>query len=644
MKNKVLLILLLIFPLLTPGCGNRIPREQFTTKHGAGYLRLKKELLHGWNTWNTYSFLSHVYLPDGLAVNFYLQDSKSKEVLKNTFVWAGAKDKEIIWPGPHAIDGSYTELLLWWKGNAVVVKSASSGNDLVAAIIPADTAKNDGKLIVHPAMLWNRPGEIVRDGNILLARLAGKVIPIYVISEGGNIEINDTVYYNISLKKPVYLSTGSKLSENEISGILGDKYRAMEKEKEKFGASKDAYDAMQTILAWNVIYDPEKDRMITPVSRMWNTGWNGYVLFCWDNYFASYMYSVISRPHALANAIEITDEITENGFIPNFAAAGDIKSRDRSQPPVGSMMVKEIYRAYPEKWFLTEVFDKLLAWNRWWPEHRDDKGLLCWGSDPYIMVPNQKTTYEMNNIQAAKYESGLDNSPMYDGVKFNTVSHRMELADVGLTSLYIADCRALADIALELGKKDIAGELTGRAEKYSVSLRKLWNGDEGIFLNRYTETGELSHRISPTNFYPLIAQVATQAQAEVMMEKNFYNPDKFWGEWILPSIARRDTGYKDNEYWRGRIWAPMNFLVYLGLCNYDLPAASKDLSEKSMKLLMNEWLTKHHVHENYNAETGDGDDVQSSNAYYHWGALSGMIQMISNNQAPKPLTPLNTNR
>jgi hypothetical protein len=88
----------------------------------------------------------------------------------------------------------------------------------------------------------------------------------------------------------------------------------------------------------------------------------------------------------------------------------------------------------------------------------------------------------------------------------------------------------------------------------------------------------------------------------------------------------------------------MNFLVYLGLCNYNLPNARKDLSEKSMKLFMKEWISKHHVHENYNSETGEGDDNHSSDAYYHWGALLGMIQMIQNNQVPKPLTPLTTNK
>jgi putative isomerase len=643
MKNCRLLIIIYVLALSSLACNNQQTTAQFSTKCSEDYIALKKEVLRGWNTWNTYSFLSHVHLPDGLAVNFYLQDRKSNEILRNTFVWAGARDKEIIWPGPHAIDGSYTELLLWWKGNAVIVKTASEGNDFVAAIIPSDTSENRGDLIIQPAMLWNKPGEIVLRGSLLSAKLSGQEIPIFVTSLAGKFEVNDTSYYNISLKKPIYLSTGRQLSDKQISKILLDHYQVLQKGKEKFGASKDAFDVMQTIMAWNVIYDPEKDRMITPVSRMWNTGWGGYVLFCWDNYFASYMYTVVSRRHALANAIEITNEITENGFVPNFAAAGDIKSRDRSQPPVGSLMIKEIYRTYPEKWFLTEVFEKLLAWNRWWPEHRENKGLLCWGSDPYKMLPNQKSSYEMNNIQAARYESGLDNSPMYDGVLFDTITHKMQLADVGLTSLYIADCKALADIALELGKKEIARELTGRAEKYSGSLQKLWNGEEGIFLNQNTANGEFSHRISPTNFYPLIAQAATKDQAEAMFRKNFYNPDKFWGEWIMPSIARSDSGYKDNEYWRGRIWAPMNFLVYLGMCNYDLPDERKDLSEKSTHLLMNEWLSRHHVHENYNAWTGEGDDVQSSNAYYHWGALLGMIQMIQNDQVPKPLSPLNSN-
>ena len=352
------------------------------------------------------------------------------------------------------------------------------------------------------------------------------------------------------------------------------------------------------------------------------------------------MFSMDNKELAFANAIEITNEMTESGFVPNFAATNGLKSRDRSQPPVGSMMVKEIYKKYPEKWFLVEVFDKLLSWNRWWPENRDTDGLLCWGSNPFTPLFGDPTEDVQNEMQGAKFESGLDNSPMFDDATFDTVTHQMRLASAGLTGLYIADCRALAEIAGILGKEKEADELTSRAEKYTTNIQRLWSEEEGIFLNMHTDTKELSKRISPTNFYPLIGKAATQEQAERMVAEHFYNPEEFWGEWIMPSIARNDPAYPDNSYWRGRIWAPMNFLVYLGFRNYDLPDARCDLAEKSAKLLLNEWDANRFIHENYNAETGEGADVRNSDNFYHWGALLGIVKLIQDEILPAPENPL----
>jgi hypothetical protein len=74
----------------------------------------------------------------------------------------------------------------------------------------------------------------------------------------------------------------------------------------------------------------------------------------------------------------------------------------------------------------------------------------------------------------------------------------------------------------------------------------------------------------------------------------------------------------------------MNYLVYLGLRNYDQPAARKALAAKSLALFNKEWLSTGHVHENYNAITGLGDDVTSSDRFYHWGALLGLIDLEEN--------------
>jgi len=49
-----------------------------------------------------------------------------------------------------------------------------------------------------------------------------------------------------------------------------------------------------------------------------------------------------------------------------------------------------------------------------------------------------------------------------------------------------------------------------------------------------------------------------------MIRDHLSNPKEFWGTWVIPSIARDAPAFADQNYWRGRIWEPMNYLVYLG--------------------------------------------------------------------------------
>ena len=107
------------------------------------------------------------------------------------------------------------------------------------------------------------------------------------------------------------------------------------------------------------------------------------------------------------------------------------------------------------------------------------------------------------------------------------------------------------------------------------------------------------------------------------------------GEWVIPSIARNDPAFHDQNYWRGRIWEPMNYLVYLGLLNYQDDAARSAFAQKSYDLFLKEWREKGHVHENYNALIGTGDDVSTSDRFYHWGALLGYVEYLEQNPSQK---------
>jgi hypothetical protein len=609
------------------------------------YEALQKTLATGWNTWNTRSVLSHVLLPHGFAINLGFREYVYRRNLMEALIGRHGAEDEVIHPGPHTYDGTFTELSLRWSGIEVLVQSAKVGDDLVLLVTPASQnpdARRDPLLVIEAGLLWNRSGYVSREDDRLIGNFAGQVLPVYCT---GTPAVDPHIpslnpYLAVPLNATIGISTGVQRSLDVIHELIENEKKRYLQHFVVYGELREVYKAIQTAVAWDTIYEPEKERVVTPVSRLWNIAWGGYVLFEWDTYFAAYLAAAENKALAYANAIEMTREATESGLVPNFATVNGIASRDRSEPPVGALVCREIYRKFRERWFLEEVFPNLLRWNRWWHEHRHLNGLLCWGSDPYEPVSGGPLEREINHRQGAAWESGLDNLPVYDDVPFDPQSHLMLMQDAGLNGLYVADCEALADIASVLGQAEAAQELRERAAAYRSALSTLWDDARGAYLNRRTDTGEFSPRLSPITFYPLLANAPSQVQAERMIQYHFYNSKEFWGEWILPTIARSDPAYAEQDYWRGRIWGPMNFLVYLGLRRYDLLQARRDLAEKSVQLLLKEWLEKGHVHENYDADSGEGCNVHNSDAFYHWGGLLGIIALIEAGYMPAPEQPI----
>ncbi len=607
------------------------------------YAATQQRLARGWNTWSTQSVLSHVLLPEGLTVTVGIHRLGlfTEQFVDIAQPGGTAKDARRISPGLHALDGSYDELTLDWRGLRARIQGAAVGPDLLLLVTPLETPAETPIVDIEVGLLWNRPGGVRRDPDGIMAALPARTVKVF----GTGAEVADlaipaaTPFMSFSLAGKVGASTGKRRTIAEIEEAINGARLRCEAACERRGVRRETLEAIKSVLGWDTIFDPAHGRVITPVSRSWNVGWGGYVLFDWDTFFAGYMAGLFGRDLAYANAVEILNEVTPAGFVPNYSGGRGIKSLDRSQPPVGALVVLDLYRRFHDRWFLEATYPRLLGWNRWWDRNRSVDGYLAWGSDPGNAA-YEKVDESVNTLQGAKYESGLDNSPMYDGAAFDPKTHRMRLADVGLMSLYVADCDALAEIAGQIGRSADARELQGRSASYRLRLATLWSPERGIFLNKNLDTGEFNPRISPTNFYPLIARAATEEQARRMVAEHLANPEEFWGPWVMPASPRNDPAFKDQDYWRGRIWGPMNFLVYLGLRNYDLPGVRAEFAEKSEALLLKDWKAHGHVHENYNALTGEGDDVTSSDPFYHWGGLLGAIRILeAENHPPTPVPP-----
>src|SRR5512135_276510 len=87
-----------------------VPGER--TMRTAEYRALQKHVASGWNTWNTNSVMSHVHLPDGFALTLGLKNTGTGFHYQRDFFQANEtlKRPEKVRLGPHADDGSYTEL------------------------------------------------------------------------------------------------------------------------------------------------------------------------------------------------------------------------------------------------------------------------------------------------------------------------------------------------------------------------------------------------------------------------------------------------------------------------------------------------------------------------------------------------------
>lgn len=589
--------------------------------------KLHNSLWRGWNTWDVRSVSTHVFLPDNAAIRFAAFDAPSRSHMNN-FGWPEAERF-----GPHAVNGSYTCIDLRHAGHRFQIETAAQGEKFVAIVTPI--SKESFYLHVEALLLWGAQGTITaasRKIDINTARGRKHAITTSLPHSAPPGDPSVAPHIAFPMSGPAVICCNSRMNLAQARRFIADRreeyFRTESLTTE--GDVGEGLRALQATVAWNTICDPATNRVMTPVSRMWARNSGGYVMFEWDTFFLGILASSYHKELAYANVLAMLGEMVPEGHVPNFASP-NVVSRDRSEPPVGAYCVLKLWRQHRDEWFVRECFDRLVRWNRFWFAARDhdNTGLLEWGSDPY-KPERPEPEWLAKNVggrQGAMWESGLDNSPMWDDAKFNEEHHCLEMKDVGLNSLVALDCECLAELAAVLDEKKIEREMRTSGAKLKEKIETLWDSRSKMYLNRHWD-GKFSRKLSPCHFYPLLAGIPDAERAAEMVEKTLLNTKLFWGKYVIPSISRNDRAYKDQQYWRGRIWGPMNFLVFEALRRYDGLADTADqLARKSLALLLKEWRENGHVHENYNAETGEGCDVKSSDPNYHWGALLAHLSL-----------------
>jgi len=206
-------------------------------------------------------------------------------------------------------------------------------------------------------------------------------------------------------------------------------------------------------------------------------------------------------------------------------------------------------------------------------------------------------------------QSGADNNPALS----NEPKDRSSILAVDASVWAMREYRAMAVIASRLGFADEAAEYREQAGLTGKSiLKNLWSKDDAIFFNRWRDDGKWIRVVSWSSFVPLADGMVPQKDAERMIRQHLLNPAEMRSEHGFRSLAKSDPTYNNkaiiNPYsnWQGPVWINANYLDWVALRRYGFTAESKWLAETLAAMLRRDIAKWGSMHEDYDAETGEG--------------------------------------
>jgi alpha,alpha-trehalase len=206
-------------------------------------------------------------------------------------------------------------------------------------------------------------------------------------------------------------------------------------------------------------------------------------------------------------------------------------------------------------------------------------------------------------------QSGADNNPALT----NDPKDPSAILAVDASVWAMREYQAMAELATQLGDFNPARSYRAEALATRQAIqRQLYSPRDAMFWNRRRDTGEIIRVIAWSNFLPLIDGFLSRGEARRMIEMYLLNPAQMRAPHGLRSLSAFDRHYNNeaiiNPYsnWRGPIWINANFLDWIVLRHYGFTSDARWLAVTLADDIHRDIERWGSMHEDYNAETGDG--------------------------------------
>ena len=342
-----------------------------------------------------------------------------------------------------------------------------------------------------------------------------------------------------------------------------------------------------------------------PNGRVYPFQWN------WDSAFVSLGFAAFDLERAWRELGTLFEGQWEDGFLPHIifwkddagyfpgpAAWGTARTPQTSgitQPPVAASAVLALWTQGDQARFrphLEELFPKLFAWHQWFARVRDPLGQGL----ALIVHPWESGRDNTPEWDAAAQRIDIGNVGPYERRDTNQVDQSMRptkldydryvalmqfgrslawdheriargspfrMVDVGTTMILLRANRDLLALAHALGRDEAANEIRRDIARAEDGLSWLWDERVGAYCSRDVISGESTGIVTSASFLSFYAGVRNEARDRRLLA----HLDRIAGrtQYLVPSLDPAHPGFDSIRYWRGPVWAVINYLVGSGL-------------------------------------------------------------------------------
>ena len=364
-----------------------------------------------------------------------------------------------------------------------------------------------------------------------------------------------------------------------------------------------------------------------PNGRVYPFQWN------WDSAFVALGFDSFDRDRAWTEVETLLGAQWEDGFVPHIvfwqddegyfpgpAVWGTARSPATSgitQPPVAATVVRRLWdsavtagdsRAFRPR--VERIYDRLLAWHRWFADVRDPehRGIVIavhpwetgrdnspeWdapGEPIDVSAVGDYTRRDTGHLDAKMRPTKLEYDRYLALVQHGRAQHwdhaaiarssPFQVADVGMSMILLRANRDLLALARMLDRD--GDEIAGWIARAEAGIDWLWDDDAACWCSRDLLTGRHSGFVTSASFLSFYAGLADREKDAATLA----HLDRIGARvaYLMPSLDPDDPGFQMIRYWRGPVWAVVNWMIGTGLAEAGHAVAATRVQGDTLALI-----------------------------------------------------------